>query len=61
MILLKLQIANKCLNETYLGGLNTYCLVVMIASYIYSAKLEEEKNVAVVLMKLLTFYGWQFD
>lgn len=33
----------------------------MIVSYIYSAKLEEEKNVAVVLMKMLSFYGWGFD
>lgn len=29
----------KSLNETYLGGLNTYCLVVMVVSYIFEAKL----------------------
>ena len=33
----------------------------MIIAYLASAKLTEEKNVALVLSNLFNFYGWKFD
>lgn len=59
--MLKYVLSKRSLNQTYLGGLNTYCLVVMIVSFIYSQKLEKCDNFAIVLGKMMTFYGWHFD
>lgn len=60
-VLLKYELTRKGLNETYVGGINTYCLVVMIVSFIKKQGLQKQQNLGIVLGQLLKFYGWQFN
>jgi DNA polymerase sigma len=56
-IVLKYQLAEKMLNETYYGGLNTFKLLTMLVAVIRSEKMEKEEEVCKVFEKVVKFYG----
>jgi DNA polymerase sigma len=58
---MKQYFLKKQLNVTYGGGLNGFSMIVLFVAYINHAKLKEECNAAVVLEKILRFYGEEFD
>ena len=58
VIVLKMLLQGRDLHGTYQGGLNTFSMIVMLVAYIYYAHLQEETNPAVVLERVLHFYGY---
>lgn len=47
--------------KLFLGGLKTYCLVVLILAFIKSRNLEDKNDIVYTMEELLKFYGYEFD
>lgn len=49
------------LNDTYTGGLSSYCLVVLIVGFLQACASEGDQDVGELLITLLKFYGGETD
>lgn len=77
VLVLKQFLYEKGLNNTYTGGLGSYCLVLMVISFLQSKRFSgnnifnndnkagfEEKgkfNLGILLLEFLELYGKKFD
>lgn len=61
-IVLKQFLAERALNNTFSGGLSSYCLVLILVSFFQNhVTPESASNLGLLLINLLTFFGTQFD
>jgi Poly(A) RNA polymerase, mitochondrial-like, central palm domain/Cid1 family poly A polymerase len=59
-IVLKQFLAERALNNTYTGGLSSYCLVLILVSFL-KFNAQPGDNLGTLLLNFLTFFGTQFD
>ena len=63
MMLIKLFLSQRGLNEVFSGGLGSYGLTVMVASFlkghprIQSGQIDTDKSIGVLLIEFLELYG----
>jgi DNA polymerase sigma len=67
-LILKQIMYEKGLSNVYLGGISSYCLVLMIVSYIQLHGISQthrqdgvKKNLGTLLLGFLDYYGKKFD
>lgn len=60
-ILLKCFLHVRKLNNTYKGGIGSYCLLIMMIAYLKDNNFGFHKDLQYVLMNLLNFYGNSFN
>jgi len=66
-LLLKQYLYEQGLSDTYTGGLSSYCLVIMIISFLRAhvpslpPSRAQTSNLGAMLLEFLTFFGQQFE
>jgi len=60
-LILKQLLCERNLNNVYTGGLSSYCLVLMIISLLQFTENLNQKNLGMLLLDFLEFYGKNFD
>eukprot|EP01090_Pellita_catalonica_P020285 TRINITY_DN7179_c0_g2_i1.p1 TRINITY_DN7179_c0_g2~~TRINITY_DN7179_c0_g2_i1.p1 ORF type:complete len:304 (-),score=42.51 TRINITY_DN7179_c0_g2_i1:90-1001(-) len=67
-LVLKQFLYERDLNDTYTGGISSYCLVLMIVAFLKinvaplaNGKEKERVNLGTILLEFLRFFGEQFD
>ena len=61
VLVLKQYLYDRGLNSTYTGGLASYSLVLMVASYLMLYHQQEEATLGVLLLGFLELFGKKFD
>jgi len=60
-LVLKQLLCERNLNNVYTGGLSSYCLVMMIISFLQQEDDLSKKNLGILLLDFLELYGKNFD
>jgi len=65
VLILKTFMHERCLNSPYTGGLSSYCLVLMVHSFLLRFGNPNDphkpKTLSVLLLQFLEYYGKMFD
>jgi len=64
VIIMKAFLRQKGLNDTHIGGIGSFLLLVLVTAFLqYTIKENQEKNITLgkLLLELLSFYGKNFN